>query len=206
MAIRNIYKRSVDGVTAPGFFGSSLAEALVVYRRRHPLNPTVTELALAATALFTPQQLEKYCGFAGRRFSDSEVQAKMDEANEGLLNKLVSVARGTHPNADYNEQFRSFYNEWKDTPEGAKYAPSVIQFNPTGPTGEAGGEADEYIQAAMAARAMSRGTGGAASASARLKQAEAAVREAGGRSVSRQKLANILGMKIDDSKGDPEPV
>jgi len=192
MAIRNIYKGQ-----APGYFGSSLAQALVVHRRKHPLNPTVTELAMAATVLYTPEQLETYCGLAGRRFNDAEAQAKADALNMGLVNKLATVARGTNANTDWNDAFRSFYNEWKETDEGKQYKDSVIQFNPTGPSGGVGAEADDYIRGMMEARAISRGTGGQASASARLKAAEAEVRS-GGKTVSKAKLASILGITLDE--------
>lgn len=193
MAIRNIYKGA-----APGYFGSSLAQALVIHRRKNPLNPTVTELAMAATVLYTPEQLEKYCGLAGRRYTDPEAQAKADAANASLVNKLATVARGTNPNEAWNEAFRAFYNEWKDTDEGGKYGDAVIQFNPTGPGSGLTAETDDYIREMMEARSLSRGTGGPASASARLKQAEAEIRSSGSRTVSRQKLASILGIKTDD--------
>ena len=191
MAIRNIFKGDDKG-----YFGSSLAQALTVYRRTHPLNPTITEVALAASTLYTEKQLEAYCSAAGTRFRNEEAQAKADTANMALLNKLVSVARGTHSDDTLNEAFRAYYGEWKDTAEGQKYADGVIQFNAAGPGGAGVDEADEYIRAMKEARSISRGAGRQAreaSASSRLREVEEAVRT-GGKAATRSQLSKLLGL------------
>lgn len=194
MAIRNIYPSDDN----KGHVGSSLAKALTVPLRNHPLNPTITEVALAASALYTDKQLGERCELAvGAYRFKNEAKAKGEALNAGLLDKLVRVARGTHPDDTLNQAFRAYYSEWVNTPEGKQYADRIIQFNPSGPGGAVADEADEYIRAMREARSLNRSSGRQAreaSASSRLREVEEAVRT-GGKAATRRQLSKLLGLE-----------